>query len=219
MKVICELSGGADSALAAIWAKKKYPEAEFFALFVDYGQPYRVQEACRSLDLSKKIWANTNWKMVKVAELYERYLGMKGQASEYFPSRNLLIASISAVYAAMVGAQVIVTGSKSFSKMEKDPYSFRDSTLGFYAVMEAAANASFERDFSVRIEPLLAMGREKKLNKHEVMGHLLMEGIKPNETWSCYHPTADGKICGKCYNCMNRAVYDEPSNRSYPASA
>jgi 7-cyano-7-deazaguanine synthase in queuosine biosynthesis len=210
-KVICELSGGADSALAAIYAKKKYPEAEFFTLFVDYGQSYAVQEQKRSLALAKKIFPDTNWKLVEVKELYQRYLPKEGDAKEYFPSRNLLIASISAVFAAMVEAQVIVTGSKSFSKIEKDPYSFQDSTLGFYAVMEAAANRSFERDSSIRIEPLLAMGRENKLLKFEVMVELAVNGIVASETWSCYHPTELGGICGKCFNCVNRKEFDEPT--------
>ncbi len=210
MKVICELSGGADSTLAAIYAKKKYPNAEFFGLFVDYGQKYLVQENTRSLALAKKLWPDTNWKLVQVKELFERYLGDQRITHEYFPLRNLIIAAISGSYAAQIGAEVIVTGSKSFSQTT-DQYSFRDSTLGFYAVMEAAINAALEHGQRVRIEPLLAMGREEKMSKREVMGKLKVEGFEPNETWSCYQPTEAGKLCGKCVNCQNRSEFDEPA--------
>lgn len=205
MKVVCEFSGGADSTLAALLAKVKYPEAEFHQLFVDYGQVYCGQEMGASLALAKRLFPNTNWKLVQVGELYNRYLPNSKDVNEYFPLRNMVIAAISGAYAAEIEAEVIITGSKSFSKNNFDSYSFNDSTLAFYKVMEAAINAGLERG-RIRIEPILAEGREIKMSKYAVYKELLTFGVRSQEIWNCYHPLPSGKACGTCKNCEEKKI-------------
>lgn len=204
MKVVCELSGGADSALAAIYAKKKYPEAEFHCLFVDYDQNYSWEERSASLYLAKRIFGyECAWSCIDISHLYSSE-GEETEtvASEYFPLRNLIISAIAASLAVKIGAEVIVNGSKSLSRVPTDKYSFRDSTLPFYALMEAAVNGAMEEG-RIRIEPLLAMGREQKMSKKQVYRELFEKGIRPEDTWSCYHPV-NGKECGECRNCKEK---------------
>jgi 7-cyano-7-deazaguanine synthase len=205
MNVVCELSGGADSALAAIYAKRKYGGAHFYCLFVDYGQKYAEEESDASVALAEKIFADYNWRRVIVRGLFSESTVVYGGrvASEYFPLRNLVIAAVAASFAVSEHASIIVNGSKSLSRVPTDPYSFRDSTLPFYKLMEAAVNGALEVG-RITIDPILADGREAKLHKVAVYDELLKEGIKPEETWSCYHPSVAGKPCGTCRNCEEK---------------
>jgi 7-cyano-7-deazaguanine synthase in queuosine biosynthesis len=99
---------------------------------------------------------------------------------------------------------VVITGSKSLGKVTTDPFSFRDSTLGFYALMQAAVRGAMEQG-SLRIEPILAEGRDRKMEKVEVYRQLLEHRIDPNVTWSCYHPSSPGgEACGVCRNCLEK---------------
>lgn len=209
MNVVCELSGGADSALAAIYAKRKYPDAKFYCLFVDYGQLYEKQEAEASLRLAEKIFpGNHHWDRTEVKYLFTDWDARETDtvASEYYPLRNLVITAFAASRAVLVGAEVIVNGSKSLSRVPTDKYSFRDSTLPFYTLMEAAVNGAMEAG-RIRIEPLLALGREAKLHKVAVYDELRREGIQPEESWSCYHPllgVGHYEPCGRCRNCVEK---------------
>ena len=205
MKVICELSGGADSALAAIYAKRKYPDAEFHCLFVDYYQDYVWEEAGASHDMAVKIFGDkAKWHNVAVGNLFTDMEEAQPEnvAKEYCPLRNLVISAIAASLAVKLGAEVIVNGSKSLSRVPTDPYSFRDSTLPFYKLMEAAVNGGIEKGH-ILIDPILADGRDRKMMKAHVYRELLEEGIQPDETWSCYYPT-NGEPCGKCRNCLEK---------------
>jgi 7-cyano-7-deazaguanine synthase in queuosine biosynthesis len=213
MNVVCELSGGADSALAAIYARRKY-SASFYCLFVDYGQPYAEKEHEASLRLVTKIFDNAIWRRVVFRGLFSESTAAYGNqvASEYFPLRNLVISAVAASLAVSVQASVIVNGSKSLSRVPTDAYSFRDSTLPFYKMMEAAVNSAVEEGH-ITIDPILADGRDQKMKKEHVYLELMHNGIQPEETWSCYHPVRITKEfepagtlepCGKCRNCLEK---------------
>lgn len=207
-RVVCEFSGGADSTLAAIWAKKKYEGARFVALFVDYGQKYMKEERAASYALWKKIFTLGNdWREVSISTLLTEWSSTTENvvvAKEYFPLRNLIIASLAASIAVQYGADVIVNGSKSLTRVPEDPYSFRDSTLPFYKLMEAAINGALEEGY-IKIDTILAEGRERKMQKIEVFRELLSARIAPELTWSCYHPI-NGIPCGACRNCEERDI-------------
>ena len=55
MKIVTTLSGGADSVLAAIKAKERWPDALHHAVFVNYGQICKDQEYQKSLQATMKI--------------------------------------------------------------------------------------------------------------------------------------------------------------------
>lgn len=202
MKIVVELSGGADSALAAVYATRRYVDSDFFALFVDYGQSYAIQEKEASEKVFKHLkdkFGGWYWNGITVSKFWQQ-----GKAiEEYVPLRNLMLSSIAASYAQSIGAEIIVTGSKSLVVDESDPYSFRDSTLEFYKLLEQTLTYATEKGIRlVRIEPLLAMYRDTKMTKRQVYKQLEELGI--TGTWSCYHPTVAGEECGDCKNCKEK---------------
>ncbi len=205
MKVVVELSGGADSALAAIYAIRKYMTADFYALFIDYGQKYAEQERKASVEIANHLncfYGGWNWEEVKISKFWQQ----GDKVVEYIPLRNLFLSSIALSYAQSVGAEVLINGSKSLAVDSTDPYSFRDSTKLFYQHLELTELTGTEDHIPlVRIEPLLAMNRTVKMTKREVYKEL--EDLAMPETWSCFHPSEDGKECGSCKNCKEKAEY------------
>ncbi len=219
MRVLCELSGGADSTLAAIMAKNKYPKAEFFSLFVNYNQKAVSLEVRASQDIHRMLgWPISSWKSVGIYDLFDGPLinTVSGDvdkvwnnlAAAYLPLRNLVIGAIAVSWADAIKADVIISGSKGLVKIETDPYSFKDSTVPFYVLMEAVANYAKESG-RVSIEPILAENRNTKMTKKEVYRQLRSMGFTYTDTVSCFTPVGNA-VCGKCKNCVEkRRLWDE----------
>jgi 7-cyano-7-deazaguanine synthase len=205
MKVVVELSGGADSALAAVYAVRKYIGATFYGFFVDYGQEYANQERETSEKIATQLlfkYGGWNWTEVSVSKFWKN---SSSAVVEYVPLRNLVLTSLAISYAQSIGAEVVVTGSKTLVVDSNDPYSFRDSSLEFYQRLEKLAMSATEVQSGVRlvfVEPLLAMNRESKMTKEQVYKELAEVGI--TNTWSCYHPKGMQE-CGECRNCKEKA--------------
>lgn len=202
MKIVCELSGGADSALAAVRAKNIWPDARIYALFINYGQPYADIEKIKSGGLAYRF--GFSWFEVMVMGLFEN-VSLPGKAGEYFPLRNVVLSAIACSMAERVGAEIVVNGSKSLVPVEADPYSFKDSTALFYAVMTAAVHQAGAKGIEIR--QLLAENRTSKLSKIDVYRELRQYGVYMDDTFSCYHPYKEGSIwhtCGKCKNCLEK---------------
>jgi len=203
MKVVCEFSGGADSILATIKAIEKYGK-DIHAVFVNYGQVCINQEWNVAVRASQRL--NIPLHYIKLQDIWTDGGMISGESSNigkdmYTPLRNVALLGAVMAYADSIKAQVIVCGSKGLSKDEKDSYSYYDSTLPFYKLMECVWNYTTE-DKSTRkiIDPILAEGRNIKLSKKEVYIELLANGFDYNDTWSCFN---GGAIeCGECHNCL-----------------
>ena len=138
MKIITELSGGADSALAFMEAQKKYAGAEFYSLFVDYGQRCAKEEEHASKFLHSRYQSLSTWKKVEVRGLFESALTQEKSgvdkviddlAGVYTPVRNIVLTGIALSWADAIGAERVITGSKGLVKVEGDPYSDRKSVV------------------------------------------------------------------------------------------
>jgi 7-cyano-7-deazaguanine synthase len=202
MKIVAEFSGGADSTAAVILAKKKYPNAKIYGIFIDYEQKYAYQECMSALELARKlgIWLKT----VKAYNLFTENKKIRGISNVYTPLRNMLLLSIAASYAESIGAKMILTGSKGLVKIEGDPYSYYDSTVPFYKMMEAVINYCKEVKVPpIIVNPILTTNRTEKMSKKEVYKLLLENGIKKEDTWSCFTPESSVTFneCGHCHNC------------------
>ena len=205
-KIVAEFSGGADSAAAVILAKAKWPHADIWPIFVDYGQPYMRQEKAMAIHLSQKL-NMLPIKIVKIDNLFTMKSNVKGLSEVYTPLRNMLLLSVAASYANMIGADTILTGSKGLVKVEGDPYSYYDSTVPFYTLMEAVMNYCNEDEkYPIKVVPILTENRTNKMTKLEVYRILGTRRIYKNDTWSCYTPTPEGLECGECHNCKAKAL-------------
>jgi 7-cyano-7-deazaguanine synthase len=212
MNIVCELSGGADSVLAACKAKDKYPGAKFYGIFIDYGQISSRDEEQKSKSASDAL-EFCGWKKVTINGLFDKGLtndsGDKmsvedsGLSSVYTPLRNFVIGSMAASYAESVDAEMIIVGSKSLEKDHKDPYSYNDSIRPFYTRLEEVVNFASEADLYIEINPILAKHRKSKMTKLDVFAELLNYGFDMDDTISCFYPI-DGNGCGECNNCIEK---------------
>ena len=203
MKVVCEMSGGADSTLATIKAQKRWRLAPLYEVFVDYGQVCVKQEKDRAQKAANKLRL-CGFKIISLHNIWSGG-GMidgeqKGDLNVYTPLRNVVILSAVMAYAESIEAGIIVTGSKGFSKVANDPHSYYDSTIPFYKLMEAVWDYTTESERVLRIIPILAEGRTIKMSKIEVYRELLKRGFGFEDTWSCFR--GGNKECGECHNCL-----------------
>lgn len=193
LKVVVQLSGGADSTLAALRAIKRWPNARFSSVFVDYDQPYGLPEDAAVGRLHTRIFGRLD-----AGELHNINVGGLSTGSIEVPLRNLFLASLTATWAAMIGAEYIVVGSKTEDR-------FADSKPEFYSAVNAAIILG-GRPIQI-YQPLAG---ESKLDVYRELhdGH----GILMSETMSCYSPVAldvDAarrfgymyKECEECWHC------------------
>lgn len=212
-KIVVQLSGGADSALAAIKAKERWPlyetdmtwaefETEFYGVFVNYNQVCAKQELRCATEMARKL----SLQDLRVIELQSVWSGggmisgeQEGNSDVYTPLRNVALLGATMAYAESIEADIVVTGSKGFSKIPGVDHSYYDSTLAFHKLMEAVWNYTVENKRRVEVIPILAEGRTTTMSKEEVYRELLEHGFGPEDTWSCFR--GEEKECGICYNC------------------
>jgi 7-cyano-7-deazaguanine synthase in queuosine biosynthesis len=130
--------------LSSILAIHKYKNAEFYGIIINYGQiPFeneldKVENFCNKFNIKlhiidiKNLFKSGTVKGENYNEISE------GQLSDiYTPLRNLVIGAAAASLAEAIGASVIVTGSKTLNIDRNNPWSFSDSTLGFYTLFNS----------------------------------------------------------------------------------
>lgn len=211
-KILCEVSGGYDSAAALLKTKEMFPDAEIHGFMVQYGQiPESIEEE-KALKFCEK--ENVKLKIVKIYDLFttgtvtgKDSADTTGVAKIYTPLRNLVIISMAASYAESIGAELIVTGSKGLNDDGK-PYSFKDSVLPFYELMNGVLNYTAYKD--IKIFPILMHHRNIKMTKREVFEYLSSKGYKMDDFWNCFNSAVEK--CGLCNNCIeletNKEVWE-----------
>jgi len=213
------MSGGADSVLAACRAKEQYPNADLYGIFIDYGQVAAQAEETTAQKVVERLGL-VNLKVVTVRNLYNGGVnsvpddkeGVDGKLSAvYTPLRNVALMGITAAHAAVIGADMIVTGNKGIEQIEGDPYSFKDSTRKFHELSEILINATLEEG-GIRVNQILSNTLAKKMTKKDVYAELLGYGFRYDATFSCFYPV-DGKECGECHNCIEKKlIFKELNN-------
>ena len=201
-KVVVELSGGADSMVAALEAKKKYPDAEIHGFFVAYHQAPVEIEWQKALEFANA--EGILMKRILIEGLFvkgtvegEESADTDGVAQIYTPLRNLVIGACAASWAENIGADVIISGSKGLNDDGK-PYSFRDSLLPFYTLLNAVTQYAAYKPITV--DPILTNLRNNKMTKKEVYEYLLDAGYGWDSFWNCFN--GGPEPCGECNNCV-----------------
>lgn len=201
MKIVVEQSGGADSMVAALEAKRLFPDAKLYGFMVNYGQaPFSIEYE------KAKAFCEKNFielKIITIKDLFsegtvkgEESAEETGIAKIYTPLRNLVIGACAASYAESIGAELIISGSKGLNDDGK-PYSFRDSLLPFYELMTAVLNyASYK---SIKMMPILTHHKNSKMSKLEVYKYLEDNSYGIDDFWNCFN--AGPERCHKCNNC------------------
>jgi 7-cyano-7-deazaguanine synthase len=212
-KIICEISGGADSFLSALYAKDKYPEAEFYGIIFNYGQkPFEKEYECAMLFCQKE---NIPLKVVTIGNLFDKgtvvgesEAATSGIANIYTPLRNLVFLGCASSYAESIGAERIISGSKTLS-VDSGAYSFKDSTLPFYKMFEAML--TYVAYNPIKVEMILGEGRQNKMTKKDVYVQLMERGYSWESFWNCFNDIE----CGKCNNCVERNELKDEVTEEY----
>ncbi len=207
-KAIVLLSGGLDSSTAAAVAKDQ--GYVLYGLTVSYGQRH-IKEVAAARAVGKVLGLKDHF-------FSEIGLGKKGSAlldkeskvpldrkdaqirsgkipSTYVPARNLILLSIAAYWAEVVGAEAIFTG---FNVIDYSGYP--DCSKEFVAQFERTLAIGTKTGREGRapkiIAPLLGLDKAGILR----LGTRLKVPYKL--TWSCYK--GGKKACGRCDSCRLR---------------
>ena len=203
--VVC-LSGGLDSAVSILWAKKNYQRLT--ALFFNYKQKalLKEREASKLLaglveadfkeidlgflgevsgsSLNNEDQAVPSGDQVKIAD---QKTSKKTAQSVWVPNRNGLFIAVAAAVAEARGFQDVVVGFN-----EEEASTFPDNSTEFVDATNGALEFSTQNEVKV-VSPTI------ELDKIEIFKLGLSLGLDMGKIWPCYK---NGEtICGECESC------------------
>ena len=202
-KVVCIISGGMDSALAAKIAQNE--GHEIIAVHFNYGQRTEVKE----VECFRKVAASVNasekyeidlpfFEQIGASALTDKSIEVptggleEGVPVTYVPFRNGIFLSIAAAIAEKHGAKALYIGV-----VEEDSSGYPDCRESYIKQMQKAINMGTKEETNLEIKmPLVA------LNKSEIVQKSLELGVPLEHTWSCYKE--EKKACGVCDSCRLR---------------
>ncbi len=199
MKAVCLLSGGPDSATAAVVAKRE--GYELYCLSFNYGQ-IATKEIESAKKIAKVLGAKEH-RVIDISFLKNLYgprvtalldedmpMPEKFEQSVVVPFRNGILLSIAAGYAAAIGAEAIFYGAQG-----DDARFYPDCKQEFVSAITQAISLGTESKLTVR-NPLADK------TKAEVIKLAVELGVPLELTWSCY---LNRELhCGRCESCRNR---------------
>jgi len=189
-KIVLMCSGGIDSSSAAFAYVTE--GLDVYPLFVNYGQRARRMEQQAVV----RICASSRTRRPKIVEINE--LGQLTQNAltdrkstvHLFPFRNLILATIGAIYGHDLGCRTVAMG---FHRELSDECP--DTTARFRRAASAALRSSLGQQVAL-VTPF------HKLWKAEVVKWATDAGVPLGFTYSCYSGTR--KHCGRCLGCRKR---------------
>jgi len=196
-KSIILLSGGLDSTVSAVIAKKK--TQPLFSLTLDYGQRAAKMEIlaarkiCRALKINHKVVKIPFFKEFSNLVMIDprKKVNIKKFSvlkDVWVPNRNGLFINIAACYTEYYGADLIVTG---FNREEAQE--FPDNTLQFMALMNKTLKYSTLTQ--VKVKSYVSDYDKKEIYKIGLKYNAPLKYI-----YSCY--LGGKKMCGKCASCQ-----------------
>lgn len=186
---LVQLSGGLDSAAAAVLAMRRFG-SRMFLVFFDYGQPYVSQER-----RAAKFMAEDQLGFPLHVSDIALALRQPGANKHFVPARNLVFGMLSANLAMAWKANVVVVGNKSQKRRPGDAYSFGDSTYECVKGMERLVRSTAEPG-TPTLKFWQPLAGKSKL---DVFSILIKACIDPDMLWNCYGNGS--RPCGRCYHC------------------
>lgn len=207
MNILVVLSGGLDSTVAMRMAVRQHGAGNVSAISFDYGQlqhielEYARQAASLSkidhkiikLDFFPSIVGSYSANLDASVELptLTEVLQSKNPVT-YVPNRNMMLLSIAASYAEVIGVSNIWTGIRHSA-----PY--HDTTDEFIEALNKLL--SFNPTIQIKvINPLTGLSKADVLR---TLSYVDGSYEFAKYSFSCYRPI-DGKACGKCPVCEDR---------------
>jgi tRNA methyl transferase len=202
-KAVCIMSGGMDSTLCAVMAKKA--GYEIVALHFDYGQrtmrreKRAFDEICEQLGVAKKLSLDVSFiaqiggNSLTDVSMQIRKDGVEQDVpNTYVPFRNGIFISVAAALAEKEGAEAIYIGV-----VEEDSSGYPDCKESFIKSINEAINLGTSDGFSCQIVTPLV-----NLSKADIVLKSLELDSPIELTWSCYE--SEDEACGLCDSCRLR---------------
>jgi 7-cyano-7-deazaguanine synthase len=202
------LSGGLDSAVAALLFAAQPDRRIAAAVFCDYGQRAAQREQAAAAALAARWrWPLRRMELPWLGELAaaagsallpgvaalptgtpERPGDARSAAAVWVPARNAVLVSIAAAVAETLGAAWVVTGWNA-----EEAATFPDNSAAFAAACDGFLAHGTRNGVRVQ-SPTLA------LDKAAIVAEARRLGLGPDDFWSCY----DGgqQPCGRCESCL-----------------
>lgn len=188
MSIVTLVSGGIDSSLMALLAKKEgiiqHP------LFIDYGQLGREKElgACKAIHTAHGLPEPVVITLSGFGEIISSGLTDREKdifADAFLPGRNLLFLLAGAAYAYQVNANAVTIGL-----LNEETHLFPDQTTQFLILAEAMLSLCMGKNIRI-IAPLM------KFYKSDVLELAKSYGL--TGTYSCH--SGHDEPCGVCVSC------------------
>lgn len=208
MRAIVLLSGGLDSAVTLLIAKKEY-NFSIIALTFDYGQRHKVE-----IENAKKLAQKYSAEKHIILKLPLTEIGgsaltdvnievPEGKVDRneipvtYVPARNLIFLSYATAIAEVNDISDIFIGV-NFIDYSGYPDCRPEFIKSFENTINVGTKAGVEGNkFKIHI-PLIKMTKKDIILKGKELG------LDFNLTHSCYNPDKNGNPCGKCDSCILR---------------
>lgn len=203
--VVC-LSGGLDSSVSLLWAKKEYEN--LISVFFNYKQKAVEQERKASKFFSDLVGAeflevdlsflgevsnsSLNSKEIKVptgldVDINDEQISEKTAQSVWVPNRNGLFVSVAASIAEAKNYDELVVGFNL-----EEAQTFPDNSTDFVEKTNEALSYSTKNKIKL-VSPTI------DLNKVEILKMGLDLELDPKKVWPCYKNVEE--ICRSCESC------------------
>lgn len=206
MKSLILLSGGIDSALCALIAKRK--KREIYGLTFQYGQKHNIELKKAKilgnfLGLKKHYFLKIPNEIFFSSSLVNKKIRVPENIksgkipSTYVPSRNIIFLSIASALAESEGFDEIYIGANSI-----DFSGYPDCTPEFIRAFQNTLKKGTKRGVEGR--PVKVMAPLLNKNKADIIKLGKKLGLDFSLTWSCYSPVENRYPCYKCPSCLIR---------------
>lgn len=195
MKAVVLLSGGLDSAVAAVMTASSADSIHTISF--DYGQRHsrEIESAASLAKYYKWPWLVLPVRFpVRQSALVNKTLEISGKIGErpasFVPGRNLVFLALAASYAYDINSDGLVGGWNII-----DYPGYPDCRKGFINDAETAIQSALAKEVRI-IAPVLFK------TKAQIVQTGQSYKLPFELTWSCYE--GDEKPCGKCSSCTYR---------------
>jgi len=188
-------SGGVDSSLTMMLLKRDGHEV--FPVHVDYGHLAEEREwracktVCSSLVVNLPVRFRIGGTEAIPSSLVHDDLDIEKDA--FFPTRNLLFATLGASYAYGISGRVVALGILA------NPI-FPDQTEQFFKNAESCISSALGVEMKI-MTPLI------KLDKRETLKLARARGLPLELTYYCH--SGGSEPCGRCISCKERVAAEK----------
>jgi 7-cyano-7-deazaguanine synthase len=222
-KAVCILSGGLDSVVSVLYAKKVWDLVPYTVTF-RYGQ--RATEETRRARVFSTVLGSQVHKEIDIGfmkDLFGSANALTGEdiavpekfhQSIVVPHRNSIFLTIGAAWAASLRIGILIYGAHA------DDLNYPDCRPTFVSSFENMLNESDFDAINLGLRKRIKIWCPARDNIHKAelvkIGYDLL-GDQIYDTWSCYidesHNTLGGPVhCGACESCVNRKLSFSEAN-------